>query len=54
MWRPVSVLQAGKYSSSGDARAVVTASPYAATRVEVVIRGGNPQAPPVTRKACVP
>lgn len=54
MWRPVSVLQAGKYSSSSDARAVVAASPDAATRVEVVIRGGNRQASPGTRKACVP
>jgi hypothetical protein len=54
MWRPVSVLQAGEYTSSSEARAVVAASPGAATCVEVVIRRGNGQASPEPAKACVP
>ncbi|QHK20155.1 protein kinase [Pseudarthrobacter psychrotolerans] len=54
MWRPVSVLQAGEYTSSREAQAVVAASPDAATCVEVVIRRGNGQASPEPAKACVP
>lgn len=54
MWRPVSVLQAGEYTSSSEARAVMAASPGAATCVEVVIRRGNGQASPEPAKACVP
>jgi hypothetical protein len=54
MWRPVSVLEAGENTSSSEARAVVAASPDAATRVEVVIRRGNGQASPEPAKACVP
>jgi hypothetical protein len=54
MWRPVSVLQSGEYTSSSEARAVVAASPDAATCVEVVICRGNGQASPEPAKACVP
>lgn len=42
MWRWVSVLQSGEYTSSNEARAVVAASLDAATCVEVVIRGQRP------------
>lgn len=48
MWRT------GEYTSSGEAKAVVTASPDAAACVEVVIRRGNGPASPEPAKACVP
>jgi serine/threonine protein kinase len=54
MWRPVSVLESGQYTSSSDARAMLTASPDAQTCVEVVIRRSNGQATPEPAKACVP
>lgn len=54
MWRTVSVLQSGEYTSSSEARAVLAASPDAQTCVEVVIRRTNGQATPEPAKACVP
>ena len=54
MWRPVSVLQSGEYTSSSEARAVLAASPEGQTCVEVVIRRSNGQATPEPAKACVP
>ena len=53
MWRPVSVLQSGEYTSSSEARAVLTASPDQ-TCLEVVIRRSNGQASAEPAKACVP
>jgi hypothetical protein len=54
MWRPVSVLQSGEYTSSSEAQAVLSASPESQTCVEVVIRRSNGQATPEPAKACVP
>jgi serine/threonine protein kinase len=54
MWRPVSVMQAGDYTVTSEARAVVAASPDAQTCLEVVIRRSNGQATPDPAKACVP
>jgi hypothetical protein len=54
MWRPVSVLQTGDYTTSREARAVVASSPDAQTCLEVVIRRSTGQATPEPAKACVP
>ncbi|UZX04327.1 hypothetical protein F8G81_18190 [Arthrobacter sp. CDRTa11] len=53
MWRPVTALQAGEYTSSSQASAVLTAGPDQ-TCLEVVIRRKNGQASPEPAKACVP
>jgi hypothetical protein len=54
MWRAVSVLKTGEYSSTSEARAVLAASPDEKTCLEVVIRRSNGQATPEPAKACVP
>ncbi|MEJ1194049.1 serine/threonine-protein kinase [Pseudarthrobacter sp. CCNWLW207] len=54
MWRPVSVMQTGDYTTSQEPRAVVAASPDSQTCLEVVIRRSNGQATPEPAKACVP
>ncbi|WP_309105785.1 protein kinase [Arthrobacter sp.] len=54
MWRPVSVMESGEYTTSSQAQAVLAASPDAQTCVEVVIRRSNGQGTPEPAKACVP
>jgi serine/threonine protein kinase len=54
MWRAVSVLQSGEYTSSSEARAVLAAVADEQTCLEVVIRRSNGQATPEPAKACVP
>jgi serine/threonine protein kinase len=54
MWRAVSVMKSGEYSSTSEARAVLAASPDEQTCLEVVIRRSNGQATPEPAKACVP
>ncbi|MBT2597628.1 serine/threonine-protein kinase [Arthrobacter sp. ISL-72] len=54
MWRPVSVMESGEYTTSSEARAVLIASPDAQTCVEVLIRRSTGQATPEPVRACVP
>ncbi|WLQ08344.1 serine/threonine-protein kinase [Arthrobacter oryzae] len=54
MWRAVSVMHSGEYTSSSEARAVIVSSPDGQTCLEVVIRRSNGQATPEPAKACVP
>jgi len=54
MWRPVSVMESGEYTTSSEARAVLIASPDTQTCVEVLIRRSTGQATPEPVRACVP